>query len=236
MKKYIPSIITAGSILCGVLAVQLGDFYWSSILIICSVVLDTFDGLTARLLNATSEFGKQMDSFADIISFGMAPAYMYFLMAPDDSFICTIVPSIMVLAGVIRLIIFNLSPSRPYFKGLPIPSNALFFLGVILGYHNENQFIIDFFNVKFYYVATALIMSALMLAFPLRMFSLKGFSRTDHKANIYLYALVAISLILLGLFSYPAIPLMVLTYVLLSIIYTLNTKVDPVLDQMPKIM
>lgn len=200
------------------------------------MILDTLDGFSARLLNATSEFGKQMDSFADIISFGMAPAYMYFLMAPDDSFISTIVPSIIVLAGVIRLIIFNLSPSRPYFKGLPIPSCALFFLGIILGYHNENHFIIDFFSIKFNYVFTALMMSGLMLAFPLRMFSLKGFSMTDHRSNIYLYALVGISVILLWFFSYPAIPLLVVTYVLLSIIYTATTKVDPKLDQMPKVM
>lgn len=218
------------------MAIQLGDFYWSSILIICSIVLDTLDGLVARLLHATSEFGKQMDSFADIISFGLAPAYMYFLMAPDDSLIVKLVPSFMVLAGVIRLIIFNLSPSRPYFRGLPIPSNALFFLGIILGYHNENQFIINFFDIKINYIITALFMSAMMLAFPLRMFSLKGFSKTQQKSNIFLYLLVGISIILLLVFSYPAIPLLVLTYILLSIIYTFTTKVDATVDEVPKFM
>ena len=90
MRKYIPSAITAGNLICGFAAIQIGDFYWSPILLVCSFIFDGLDGLVARALGVTSEFGKQMDSLADVVSFGVAPAYLYYLLAPDpdDCLLC----------------------------------------------------------------------------------------------------------------------------------------------------
>ncbi|MBK9743200.1 MAG: CDP-diacylglycerol--serine O-phosphatidyltransferase [Saprospiraceae bacterium] len=150
MTKYIPSAITSGNLICGFTAIMIGDFYWSPILLLGSFIFDSLDGLAARALNAQSEFGKQMDSLADVISFGVAPAYLYSLYSPDfeNKFFTIATCSMIVIAGTIRLAKFNITPSLPYFLGLPIPANALFYIGVIMGIENESQSFIDFLALK----------------------------------------------------------------------------------------
>ncbi|MEE9438465.1 MAG: CDP-alcohol phosphatidyltransferase family protein, partial [Saprospiraceae bacterium] len=78
MKRYIPSIFTSVNLICGFLAILLGDFFVSSWFIFVGMIFDVLDGLAARTLNAQSEIGKELDSMADLITFGVAPTYLYF--------------------------------------------------------------------------------------------------------------------------------------------------------------
>jgi CDP-diacylglycerol--serine O-phosphatidyltransferase len=223
LKQHIPTIITAGNLICGFVAIQIGDFYWSPILLFCSFIFDGLDGLVARALNVSSEFGKQLDSLSDAVSFGVAPAYLYYLMAPDDSWECKIIPSVIVLAGTLRLARFNVVTAKKYFQGLPIPANALFYIGVIVANENNSQFFIDFFNDKTTYLVTPLLLSAIMLSFNLKMFSIKGMTK-NFKDNIFHYITVIVCLFLGIVYKYESISYMVLAYICLSIIYTIIDK------------
>lgn len=223
MRKYIPSAITAGNLVCGFAAIQIGDFYWSPILLVCSFIFDGLDGLAARALGVTSEFGKQMDSLADVVSFGVAPAYLYYLLGPPDDLLCKIIPSVIVIAGTIRLAKFNISPSRVYFQGLPIPANALFYIGIIFALENDSDFFNDFFNNKVNYLITPIVMSAMMLSFGFRMISIKSMTK-KWRDNIFHYIVAIVSVIIAIVYRYESIVYIVLAYIVISIIHTLVSK------------
>lgn len=228
VTKYIPSAITSGNLICGFTAIMIGDFYWSPILLLGSFIFDSLDGLAARALNAQSEFGKQMDSLADVISFGVAPAYLYSLYSPDfeNKFFTIATCSMIVIAGTIRLAKFNITPSLPYFLGLPIPANALFYIGVIMGIENESQSFIDFFSSKTNYFLTPLFLSAMMVSFNLKMFSTKGMT-SNWKDNVFQYIMAIVGVICIFIFKYESVSYLVLAYVILSIINTLTSGFKP---------
>jgi CDP-diacylglycerol--serine O-phosphatidyltransferase len=213
-----------------------GDFYWGPIMIMCSFIFDSLDGFAARTFKTTSDFGKELDSLCDIVSFGVAPAYLYSLAAPDSSnftldnifsfdkaLLCRIVPMVLIVAGAIRLAKFNTLPSLPYFKGLPIPANAIFFTGIIFGIQNESKVILELVDNPVTYIAIPLIFSFLMVNFRLRMFSSKGL-KPELSKNIWHIILVIISIIAVIFFKVESMPIMVITYVILSILYHLTTK------------
>lgn len=127
----IPSLFTVGNLLCGYIAVVRsleGQFEWAAVAVFIAALLDRVDGWAARLTRTSSEFGVQLDSLADVISFGMAPALMVYLWAlaplPKP---WSLAPFLYLTAGAARLARFNIqSPSqdRRYFVGLPIPAGA----------------------------------------------------------------------------------------------------------------
>ena len=78
MKKYIPSTITLLNLTCGFMAIILNDILWSPILIGVGGLLDFFDGFLAKKISAISDLGKQLDSLADLVTFGIAPAFLYY--------------------------------------------------------------------------------------------------------------------------------------------------------------
>lgn len=225
MIKYIPTSLTAGNLLCGFLSIMIADFYWGPILLLGCFLFDSFDGVLARKLNAQSDFGKQMDSLADVISFGAAPAYYYSLISPDpgDRLVTMLACGMIVLAGTIRLAKFNISPSKPYFMGLPIPANAVFYIGIMIAFYNKNEMITNFFSSKVNYVGTSLFLSAMMLSFGLRMFSTKGMTK-NWRDNIYQYIMFALTFVIVIRYGFASVSLLVLAYIFLSIINTLTSR------------
>lgn len=136
-SKYIlPNAITATNMLLGFLSITMsikGDFSLASQLILLAMVFDALDGLTARKMNAFSEFGKEFDSFCDSVSFGMAPGLLIysFLTTTVNTFPKELIiplAFIYALAGVVRLVKFNVvttaSDSKDDFSGMPIPNGA----------------------------------------------------------------------------------------------------------------
>ena len=138
MKKYIPNLITSLNLLSGCLAILFvisGDLVIASLLVILGMFFDFFDGLVARLLQVQSEIGKQLDSLADMVTFGVAPGvviYSFLSSFIEDSYI-PYISFVIPLLSAVRLAKFNLDSNQSdKFIGLPTPANALFFVFIPL--------------------------------------------------------------------------------------------------------
>ncbi|MFP3392963.1 CDP-diacylglycerol--serine O-phosphatidyltransferase [Brevibacillus sp. SIMBA_040] len=125
--KSLPNILTVSNLFLGVLAIILafqGDQYvdYAAITVIIGMLADGLDGRVARMLNAQSEFGKELDSLSDVITFGVAPAFiMYVVVLQDFNLLGIFVTAIFPICGALRLARFNVQAGVPgYFIGLPI--------------------------------------------------------------------------------------------------------------------
>jgi CDP-diacylglycerol--serine O-phosphatidyltransferase len=193
IKFVVPNALTIINLLCGTLAIVNifeGHPLLSIYLLMAAAVADVLDGLFAKVLNATSEFGKQLDSLSDLVSFGVAPAVFMYSMAKDSAlsaqsglvgFLIYTTFFIAVFAAL-RLARFNIDTSKSTdFRGLPVPANALFVISVWLVFHQAEpgSFIIKFYTPVFF-IALTLLLSYLMisnismLSFKLHNFRLKG--------------------------------------------------------------
>lgn len=218
MKKHIPSAITVANIICGFLAIVIADLFVSSLLIIVCLFLDFFDGAAARALNAQSAMGKELDSLADMVSFGIAPAYLYYTLSPVDGWIGYIPPIFIVAAGALRLAKFNTLPDSKYFKGLAIPAMAYFMLGLLIAMHFKSDFLGNALSHYSIYFIIPLFMAYMMIS-PLEMFSLKDANKGLAK-NKWQMACFLQFWVWLVIFPKLAIPISVLVYILLSVIET----------------
>ena len=134
----IPSLLTMGNLLCGYIAVVRsleGQFEWAALAVFIAALLDRLDGWVARLTGTSSEFGVQLDSLSDVISFGMAPALMAYLWAlaalPKP---WSLAPFLYLAAGATRLARFNIqvpAQDRRFFVGLPIPAAACVLAAIV---------------------------------------------------------------------------------------------------------
>ena len=178
----VPNIITLCNLLCGcgsiVASLMFCNFRLALILIIASAVCDFFDGFTARLLRQYSDIGVQLDSLADMVSFGVAPSAMMYLFASQTFTIFTLpetvvnilvfVPFLMAAFSALRLAKFNIDDSQhDSFEGLPTPANAIFCASFVYA------IVTDVRAVELeWIVLISVIMSALLVS-PVRMFSFK---------------------------------------------------------------
>ncbi len=133
--KLIPNILTLTALAAGLTAIQYamdGNWGHAAIAIVLAAVLDILDGATARLLNATSSFGAQLDSFSDFLAFGVAPAMVLYLWVLEESGkIGWIAMVIFAVASAMRLARYNITPtpktgvwSKGFFAGVPAPAGA----------------------------------------------------------------------------------------------------------------
>jgi CDP-diacylglycerol---serine O-phosphatidyltransferase len=127
LKKMIPNMFTLGNLYCGFLSIGFaasGQFKNAAVLIIIGMMLDSMDGRLARMLNADSELGKELDSLADIVTFGVAPSFLvYYTSFYPYGLLGFIVAGLFPLFGGYRLARFNTSPKKAslhYFVGVPI--------------------------------------------------------------------------------------------------------------------
>lgn len=219
--KYIPSAITIGNLLCGMIALLIADPLYSPLLILLAGLLDLFDGAAARALNAVSPIGKELDSLCDMVSFGVVPAYLYYLLAPEDNLII-LLPSLTIVAcAALRLAKFNTLPPSQDFIGLASPAAALCLIGLALSHYYQQPAILTYFNSSFLYIAGGILIGVAMVV-NLSMFSLKGLS--DPSVRPWL-----ISLFLLGIaiafFDWRLmLPLIIPCYVLLSLLKNITSK------------
>lgn len=137
LKKHIPNAITCCNLLSGaaalVLTLRYDEPQWAAWCVVLAAVFDFFDGLVARALGVSSPIGKDLDSLADVISFGLAPSVLVWsaleAVAPDNPYSY----GVFILApfAALRLAKFNNDTRQTTsFRGLPVPSNALFWLGM----------------------------------------------------------------------------------------------------------
>jgi len=234
MKKHIPNLLTCCNAFIGALAVLFAlrdNIQAAVLLIIAAAILDFLDGLTARMLNVKSVIGGDLDSLADIISFGLAPASVIYMwmefcfanLPPEMQFFpLSLLPYfafIIVPFSAYRLAKFNNDERHgTIFYGLPTPANAFFI--AFLPFAADKLPLLDNFWVL---LGLTLIFSILLVSeFP--MFSLK-FSNFNFKKNWILYTFLTLSAILLGTFHFAAFPIIILLYMLISLIQFGLTKV-----------
>ncbi|MCR2807268.1 CDP-diacylglycerol--serine O-phosphatidyltransferase [Paenibacillus soyae] len=128
IAKSIPSLLTVGNLFLGIIAIILvfnEKPEMAAVMVLIAMLLDGVDGRVARALNAQSEFGKELDSLSDVISFGVAPAFIMYVVAFQDlsPALAWIVTAIFPICGALRLARFNVITSNAgYFIGLPIPA------------------------------------------------------------------------------------------------------------------
>lgn len=236
IRNNIPNLITLLNLACGSIAVVQvfsGEMVVAAWLIIIAAVFDFLDGFAARLLHSKSSIGAQLDSLADVVSFGLAPAMIMFQLLVEsisnetalfrDIPFVPYVSLLMVMAGAYRLARFNTDPDQSdEFKGLPIPANGLFVaaLPLMMRYPLVSVVIID--GVKFDYILVTLVLflSFLMVS-RRRMISLK-FHNLKWKENAFRFILIAAVPVLLIFFGFAAIPMSILFYIILSGIRNLS--------------
>jgi len=201
-----------------------GNLEMASLLIFSAAFFDFLDGFAARMLKVQSPMGVDMDSLADIVSFGTAPAMILFVwmeqalrnLSPEieSMFLVSILPYFAFIVpafSALRLANFNHDERQhTEFIGLPTPANALF-LGFLHFSSDELSFVANFWVL----LALTIIFSFLLIV-NIPMFSLK-FKNFKIKGNEIKYIFLLISLILLIIFKLGAFPIIILTYILLSL-------------------
>jgi len=229
MKKHIPNIITLLNLSSGVVAVLLasrGRLQEAAVMVVAASVFDFFDGFTARLLHVKSNVGKELDSLADVVSFGVAPAVMmYFLLCKTNTNLF-VFHEIFVLQAVIailfpcfvalRLAKFNLDERQTsVFFGLPSPAAAFVLISLPF---------FPLFDCSFcLYTIIILLLCVLMLS-DIQLFSLK-FTNYKIKDNIFRYVLLCFALFLILWLRAMSLPFIILAYIILSIVQNrLNIK------------
>ena len=162
----IPNSITLLNAVCGMLAILLGNPVLGVWLIIVAMILDIFDGLVARRLGVSGELGQELDSLADLVSFGVAPAYLFYdLIGTTESLIIGI---FYVISALFRLAKYNTTAYSTTFNGLPSPSAAGIMVGLVMLFHHENAPQVP--NIVAYITA---FLTALSMNIRMNFFSLK---------------------------------------------------------------
>lgn len=223
--RNIPNGITSCNLFCGCIASYMAfqsDFRLAMLFIVLGAVFDFFDGMSARLLKVSSPIGKELDSLADNITFGLAPSAIVFSLfkeihIPDFmSGVSEYLPYTAFIISVfsaLRLAKFNLDERQTTsFIGMPTPANALFWssLAICIG---GNQYMSQYFNA-FYLLLLVVIMSLLLVS-ELPMFSLK-FKNLTWKDNKIKYIFLVVSVVLLLVYAINGLAAVIIWYIILS--------------------
>jgi CDP-diacylglycerol--serine O-phosphatidyltransferase len=237
--SFIPNFITLLNLVAGTLATIYafeGDLGKAAILIFVAGLFDFLDGFSARMLKAYSEIGKELDSLADLISFGVAPAMILLgfmklaiygeLVSLNEAIASgnwgwLLSPVLIVTFSAYRLAKFNTDTRQTYnFLGLPTPSNAFIWagFGLMSGYSANEELMLLLFTSKNLLIIA--IVTSLLLVSEIPMFSLK-FRGLNFYDNWYRYIFLLVSLVLLVILGVHAPSLIILTYITLSISFYL---------------
>ncbi len=225
IKKNIPNTITCLNLLCGAVACIFALKYreevlWgieayeaAFIMIGLAAVFDFLDGFAARMLNVVSAIGKELDSLCDCVSFGLAPGLiMYSLMqaSSPESWLCYSALIIPIL-GAVRLAKFNVDTRQATsFIGMPIPANAIFWIGFASWYANN-------LNTPFWAVIPLVLVVSLLMVSNIPMFSLKV-KNLNFKENYKVYFLVLAFFLFIFTSGLPGMAWTIIFYVLASIV------------------
>lgn len=242
IKNNIPNAITCLNLVSGILAciyafnstVNYGLIYGyqvAFIMIALAAVFDFFDGLVARLLHATSAIGKELDSLCDSVSFGLAPALLVFQMMDffNPGTPLKYVALLIAVCGVLRLARFNIDTTQSVaFLGMPIPANAIFWIGLCAVQYSEWNVTADKVPVFDVWVIVALsIIMSYMMVCSLRMFSLK-FKNFKFADNWHRYLIILAAITFCAIQGIAGFASTIAFYIILSIITHKHTKAHEV--------
>ena len=226
MKRHVPNFITCLNLFSGCVGIVFafqGELVIAGYAILAAAILDFFDGMVARLLKAYSEIGKELDSLADVISFGVLPSviiYQLFLQSPQVGNISQYLnfsAFLIAIFSALRLAKFNIDERQAEnFIGLPTPANALLIASLPMILAQENWFFSAYILNPFFLFIFSLGMSILLVTeIPLISLKFKNLKIND---NLFRYILVVSGIVLILIFKFAAVPLIVFIYILLSLI------------------
>jgi CDP-diacylglycerol---serine O-phosphatidyltransferase len=232
IKNHIPNFVTLLNLLSGSAAVIFalsGELACAGWLIFLAAVFDFLDGFLARLLKAKSGIGAQLDSLADVISFGLAPSViMYQLLNQSDSLpqiavgdfkLLPFMALLLVAGSAFRLAKFNTDPGQEtVFKGLPTPAMGLFVaaLPLMLSQHEPTMISGTLTGSVYALMAITTFLSWIMVS-NIPMISLK-FKSSGWKGNESRFILAAVFVILFSIFRFSAVPMIIILYIIFSFI------------------
>jgi len=237
MVQNIPNILTVCNLLCGCLGITMAfsnNLEWAAYWICIAALFDFLDGFTARLLNVTSEIGKELDSLVDMSTFGIAPGLIMYEMIKYPStnnssleayahllivahFACFIAFLIPIFSAF-RLAKFNISQSQlKHFIGLPTPASALLIVFIPLLAKHSYFMPYQTYILNPYTLSALTVVICYLMVSRLSMFSLK-FSHYSWKGNQMRYIFLILSLALIGMLSFASVTIIIILYIILSII------------------
>lgn len=223
IKAHIPNTITCLNLISGAAAIVLAlhgsasvgaltGFEWSFIAIGAAAVFDFCDGAAARMLKAYSALGKELDSLSDLVSFGLAPAAMVYTVineAAGGFTLWSLFALLIAVCGALRLARFNIDSSQSTtFTGLPIPANAIFWIGACAWVASHGC-------PPFWAFAAIIVCESLLMLSSLRMSSLK-FKNFDWRENFRRYVLIIAAAMFVATSGLPGLMWTILFYIIMS--------------------
>jgi len=234
LKKHIPNIFTLGNLLFGTLATIFavgGYFEMTALFVVLGIFLDFFDGFFARIFKVSGELGKQLDSLADMVTSGVVPGIVLFVLLGSNqqtsyeintefkiSMGLPLIGLLVTLAACYRLAKFNLDTRQSEsFIGLPTPAMSLFIISLpLVQMHSDIDFVKDLIGNNYFLIGITILFSFLMNS-EFYLFSLK-FKNYGIRENLFKYTLILLSIILLVTIEYLAVPVIIMCYVILSML------------------
>jgi CDP-diacylglycerol--serine O-phosphatidyltransferase len=234
LKKHLPNAITCANLFSGCMGIVFAfqaNLIAAAYAIFLSAIFDFFDGLASRVLKSFSGIGKDLDSLADMVSFGVLPAvimYQLLLQAHQIDNVSTYLNFIAFLIPVfsaLRLAKFNVDTRQAEnFIGLPTPANAILIASFPIIISHQNVYYTPYL-LNPYILSVFIIVMCSLLVVEMPMMSLK-FKNRDFNENIFRYLLLLFSAILILFFKFAAVPVIIFIYVTLSIIQFKFTNVS----------
>jgi CDP-diacylglycerol--serine O-phosphatidyltransferase len=242
MKRHLPNVLTLLNLFCGSIAVLFAvqnQFVAAALFVFLGILFDFFDGFVARKLDAQSELGLQLDSLADMVTSGLVPGIVMFklianavsipeperyetwnsslqLHGLEQSFL-PLIGLFITLASAYRLATFNLDEDQQdYFKGLPTPANTLLIMSLPLIMEFQNSAMATTLILNPWFLIGLTVLSCYLLNSRITLFALK-FKDWSVKSNVIRYSFLLLSVVLLLVFHFVAIPMILLLYIGMSL-------------------
>jgi CDP-diacylglycerol---serine O-phosphatidyltransferase len=225
VRKHLPNFITCANLFSGCVGIVFafqGELIFAAYALFLAAIFDFFDGFASRVLKSFSGIGKDLDSLADMVSFGVLPSvmlYQLFLQAPQIDKVSTYLNFSAFLIPVfsaLRLAKFNTDTRQAeIFIGLPTPANAILIASfplILQQYPSLSRYILNPYGLTVF-----IIVMCALLVMEMPLMSLK-FKNRDFNRNIYRYLLLLFSAILILFFKFVAVPVVIFIYITLSII------------------
>lgn len=241
IKKYIPNLLTLLNLFCGSIAVIYvinNNFVAGAIFMFLGIFFDFFDGFAARALKAQSAIGLQLDSLADMVTSGLVPGIVMFKLFEvvvsdwgevdlSKDFGIPLFPLaglFITLASAYRLAKFNVDEEQQtYFKGLPTPANAILIMSFPLILEFQNNDIMNSIILNKWFLIAITLLSCFLLNAKIKLFALK-FSDWSFQTNSNKYIFILLSIVMLIVLKFAAIPAIILLYISMSILSNISSK------------
>lgn len=233
IKKSIPNFLTCMSLFCGCLAVLNAmdrEYSLAMCLIFIGAVFDFSDGFAARLLNATSPIGKELDSLADQVSFGVAPGFVVFFWLENYGLgLFSYIAFLITAFSALRLAKFNVDERQTTsFIGLATPANAIFFSSLIAAVEENGMY--GFLKDSPWYMVALVVVFSLLLTSELPMFSFKfkhgGFKGNEDKFILIGFEILSMlsTIFMENVAVYSVIPVIILFYIVICLFELKKSK------------